>query len=270
MPIATLRENARTNVNMHHTNTNSSIPHVLSDIYCGSSHRNMTRLLRETQFQLFGKTMDIKEWPKKCQAHCWHCRLTFDTVPCSLPWHYDEHQKTFHMKGLFCSWSCAKRYCLDQNEYNSASIVSNMKLLAIKYFGHPANEPINPAPPFTALDLFGGPLTPEQYKAYLTTSTDVKIIEKPFYNFPMALTTYESQNVNQLGQLKGLRKPPKEVTVATNETNTAQHSMYNEFLKKHQPVATTSSSSRKRKARQGGSTATKKRTGSLAKFIKKR
>lgn len=263
MPIATRRESIRNKVPIHHTNANSSIPQVLSDIYCGSSHRNMTTRTTQIQYKLFGEAFQISKWPASSNVHCWHCRLQFDTIPCSLPWHYDEQQQTFCLKGIFCSWSCAKRYCLDQQHYNASSIIANMKMLAIKHFSHPIAKKIQPAPPYTALNIFGGPMTTEQFKACLATSKQIKNIEKPFYNFPSAISIEEEQ-LHHLGQLKGLRKPTQEVTTTEHMTNTAQSSMYQHFIKNHEQ------SSKKRKVRQTSSSTSKKRTGSLARFIKKK
>ena len=219
------------------------------------------------RFQLFGTLLDIKEWPATSNAHCWHCRLTFDTVPCSIPCHYDRATNAFSMKGIFCSWSCAKRFCLDQKEYHSSAMVSNMRLLAILHFHHPEDKPIVAAPPYLALELFGGPLSVEAFRKHQSTCSKVSMLDMPFYNFPLAISTAtEDQSMqSQCISIRGLRRPTKQVEAAASAPNTSQQSMYTEFLKQHNNG---SSSSRKRKTRTIQPPQPKKRTGSLAKFVK--
>lgn len=261
---STRRESVHTGVAIHHSNSNSSMPQVLADIYCGSSHRNMSRRMQISRFKLFDMELDINEWPRQSNAHCWHCRLTFDTVPCSIPYNYNRVNNVFSMKGIFCSWSCAKRFCLDQKEYHSSAMVSNMRLLAIAHFHHPAMEPIVAAPPYQSLQLFGGPLSVEEFRAHQRACTKVSLLDLPFYNFPLAISTAQQQQHQAQGvNIRGLRRPTNQVETTASTPNTSQQSMYTEFLKQH-------SSSKKRKKPRPIHTPQppKKRSGSLAKFVK--
>lgn len=262
--VSTRRETVRTGVSIHHSNSNSSMPQVLADIYCGSSHRNMSKSIAVTRFKLFDSTLDIKEWPRQSDALCWHCRLPFDTVPCSIPCHYDSASNVFSMKGVFCSWSCAKRFCLDQKEYYSSAMVSNMRLLAVAHFHHPAGKPIVAAPPFLALESFGGPLSVKDFRKHQSACTTVSILDLPFYNFPLAISMTSGASQAECINIRGLRRPSKQVETTTSAPNTSQQSMYTEFLKQH-----SGNSSRKRKKpRTIQPPQPKKRTGSLAKFVK--
>lgn len=270
MSLSPRREKVCNDVQFLHSTGNSSMPQVLEDVYCGSSHRNISATLKICRFELLGQQFKIDTWPKTSNAHCWHCRLTFDTIPCSIPWKYDDGKKSFLLKGIFCSWSCAKRFCLDQRTYDSSTMVSNLRKLAICHFNHPANKTIIPAPPYTALNLFGGPMSVESYRQCLTTAVASESIDMPFYNFPLAISISKEHQMEGGGRIRDLKRPETQVSASTSLPNTTQTSLYSDFLNKHKAEAASSSgssesSSRKRKNREKP---IKKRAGSLAKFMR--
>ena len=49
---------------------------------------------------------------------CWNCCHSFETAPISIPMKDVESFKLWALKGVFCSFNCAKRYIMDNHRYD--------------------------------------------------------------------------------------------------------------------------------------------------------
>ena len=125
------------------------------------------------------------EWPRSSQHLCLHCCHLFRTVPVLLPvW----HRARYHLSGNYCSWNCAKSYCLDRaRAHTFPSSLTALALFAyqISYRGkhcrqktraHPSDCPCHSryhgllaARPKETLQAFGGHLTIQQYRQDFST-----------------------------------------------------------------------------------------------------
>jgi len=104
----------------------------------------------------FQKANKTGEWPIKTDIHCWWCCHGFNTMPISTPYKYNDHKKMYQVCGVFCSWSCAKSYSIE-NSYD-CTLLSRM----YHKFGYTGT--IKVAPPKLTLKTFGGHLTIEQFR----------------------------------------------------------------------------------------------------------
>lgn len=90
--------------------------------------------------------------------HCWNCYQQGE-----LPWRLPVRRrgKEYVCMGAFCTPQCAKRYALDRlgsRGVECCAMVSELVRLSAGPHARCA-----PAPPFMALEEFGGPLPREQY-----------------------------------------------------------------------------------------------------------
>jgi hypothetical protein len=101
-------------------------------------------------------------WPTTSDVACWWCCHTFDGVPIPLPFRYEHHLDVFFVKGVFCSWPCAKTYNWSQNHMDSPSRSQYLFLLKKRTLGD--LTPIKGAPHWSKLKMFGGTMTIEDFR----------------------------------------------------------------------------------------------------------
>ncbi|KAG5183060.1 hypothetical protein JKP88DRAFT_273031 [Tribonema minus] len=102
---------------------------------------------------------------------CWHDCQPFDWEPCMIPEFFDKAREVHYGRGCFCSWDCAKAYCLSKG--CRGGTVTAIALLANKVRRVPAGTRHGMAtalllrnlPARERLCMFGGDLTSLQYRA---------------------------------------------------------------------------------------------------------
>ena len=94
---------------------------------------------------------------------CWWCCHPFECSPLSMPYKHDERRNKFHTSGNFCSWSCMKTYAIDKYGCNRGGLIcGNMVMMRRKLFDKIGT--IQKAPHRQKLDVFGGPMTIEEFR----------------------------------------------------------------------------------------------------------
>ncbi len=98
-------------------------------------------------------------WPSRSPFACWWCRHTFETYPKVAPvWIRGDEVEVI---GNFCTWNCAKAYCM--KEFRRLDLFNTFYY---KLFQAHANEVV-PSPSFLTIDTFGGPLTIQNFRKTL-------------------------------------------------------------------------------------------------------
>jgi hypothetical protein len=113
-------------------------------------------------------------WMTNTDTYCWWCCHNFDNIPIGLPEKYTND--TFHLYGCFCSFSCAQSYNLNTNDnkiWERYSLLNFLKkkicdLNDIQYKNY---DYISSAPPRQSLNIFGGPMTIDDFRNSLYTLT---------------------------------------------------------------------------------------------------
>ena len=111
--------------------------------------------------------ISLDQWPKTSELHCWHCTLTFQSIPKFIPKNFiqDKNIKC-HAEGNFCSFNCVMSYI---NIHYSSSynerwrIVNNLYKIYTIFTGNPAPPIIESSPRPYLLTKFGGNLSPDEY-----------------------------------------------------------------------------------------------------------
>jgi len=209
------RRSIRSSASIFHDTASTNTTYT--DVFCGSSMRPLHETTHTVTFRLHGSEDTIDQWPKETDALCWHCRHSFDGPPASIPMLYDFPNKTWHMKGVFCSFSCAKRHVLDMNLFNVSSVLFSMKRVASLFGVH---DRIVAAPPLYTLKAFGGHLEIDEFRQQ---ASPVFGCEYPFFNYGMGVAMTNDM------QLTGLRRQPP-LPKRTLKSNAEKTSMYQNFL----------------------------------------
>ena len=91
---------------------------------------------------------------------CWNCCLvSYSYIGMPIKYMND----IFTTYGNFCSLECCSKYCFDTCGNNKYEIYSLINLYYNK-LNNTINKKINIAKDKLLLNIFGGPLTPEEYK----------------------------------------------------------------------------------------------------------
>lgn len=101
-------------------------------------------------------------WPTKVSCACWWCAHPFESVPVTLPIRYDDRRDLFFVKGIFCSWSCAKAYNWDSQKTYAPLRSELLFLLKKRTTGNMAS--IRVAPHWSLLKMFGGTMSVEDFR----------------------------------------------------------------------------------------------------------
>lgn len=208
------RRPIRSTASIFHEQDNETTTYT--DIFCGSSMRPLHQTSSTVTFRLHGEVDVIQTWPTSCSQMCWHCRHVFGGPPASIPMQYDYTNDTWHMKGIFCSFACAKRHVLDMKLFNVASVLFNMKKVAA-LFG--VTDRILAAPPMYALKVFGGHMDIAEFRE---STHPIFGCSYPFFNYGMG-----TQETRAADSVVGLTRQPR----APKRKGTKKTGMYEKFLK---------------------------------------
>lgn len=120
---------------------------------------------------------EVRVSAQKTNVACWWCCHQFDTYPVCAPVKYNESKDIFRVVGCFCSFNCAKSYsmqnkrCISLNSFLYKRIMGKL-------------EYVKPAPSKTVLNMFGGPLTIEEYRSTFNTLSTINSNVFPMVFFP--------------------------------------------------------------------------------------
>lgn len=101
------------------------------------------------------------DWPVSTSVHCYWCCHRFSTTPFGLPVQYRNDK--YHVMGCYCSLECAaahnfaSRESIDERLNRYALINALSSCLGL-------SKSVKPAPDRVVLQMFGGPLTIEEFR----------------------------------------------------------------------------------------------------------
>lgn len=103
--------------------------------------------------------------PKNTRIRCWHCTLTFETIPVFIPFSTLVNISGVEMScyGNFCSFPCAQAYIRTYFKDTLHEKSNSLSLLFTIFSGEKYRH-IPFAPEKTEMIQFGGNLTTEEYQ----------------------------------------------------------------------------------------------------------
>ena len=150
------------------------------------------------------ESIDKYEKSNKTAEVCWNCCHKFDSIIYGIPLKYING--VFYTYGDFCSLECCSRYSIEkfQNYFEVFSLI-NLYNNVIK---GKKDKNISIAPNRLLLNIFGGPLTIEEYRKGFSNKDihDIKI--PPILPIRHNIDLYETSQVNNKSNIKLYRKKP--------------------------------------------------------------
>jgi hypothetical protein len=131
-------------------------------------------------------------WPTHTPYACWYDCHKFDTTPVGIPQMMVDD--TFYCYGNFCSYNCAMRYLLPDDEDDFAQLqtttdrfvkddlsdkIQLLELLCHMETGLDFAESIKLAPKRLTLQLFGGVKSIDEFRNNFTTHTTYHMFRSP-------------------------------------------------------------------------------------------
>lgn len=124
---------------------------------------DVSQLTGEKCIKILGAHTDRSAWPERTTVSCWHCTFPFDSIPLSIPSKYAHNSKLLtNCYGVFCSFNCARAYCITLNRHNCWQHLQLLSYLHKQLLGNTVK--IKPAGPFQALTRFGGYMDIDEYR----------------------------------------------------------------------------------------------------------
>ena len=150
-------------------------------------------------FEIMHEFIHTDNWLDKTDISCWWCCHQFDSVPIGLPIKYDNNKKKFHVKGVFCSFSCMLAYKKDNPHYKSKQDLINF--LYTKLTGTFLLD-INlcPAPPRCSLKMFGGELSIDQFRNSFKEHKIYNMIQYPMFVCNDYIEEVDIENIKRVNQ----------------------------------------------------------------------
>ena len=114
----------------------------------------------------FLNTNSVKKLPESTQVACYWCVHPFQGQPCIIP--ESERNGIYKVYGNFCCPQCAMAYLL--KESLDPHIRWDRMALLYRIYDSDGKGKIYQAPPRESLQLFGGPLTIESFRATIQSN----------------------------------------------------------------------------------------------------
>lgn len=99
----------------------------------------------------------VEPWPTRTDVHCWWCCNPFDTVPVPCPVKFDSTRNRYKTTGMFCSWSCAAAYSVENHMQNTLVYQMYLDL-------HGETSKFGVAPSRYLLKQFGGAMDIAEFR----------------------------------------------------------------------------------------------------------
>lgn len=106
---------------------------------------------------------NLKKKDNKTDICCWWCCHKFKTNSIPIPMKYNEVKEVFYTFGNFCSFSCSKAF-IENNKKPYYNCSQNGLLEFMRYKITGERKTIKPSPHRLLLNMFGGPLTIEEFR----------------------------------------------------------------------------------------------------------
>jgi len=147
----------------------------------------------------FDEKTKTGEWPMTTCLACYWCCHRFDTPPIGLPCKYTNGR--FHVTGCFCSLECAAAYNVMQLRDGLMEERMNLLNFLARDLGY--HTVVKAAPPRQTLQMFGGNLSIDEFRAHHNGKKCINI------NFPpMVVLVSQLEEINDSDVCNRLKYVP--------------------------------------------------------------
>jgi hypothetical protein len=150
-----------------------------SDYHESNKNKKITSIYNYT----VAPELNRESLPNKTTIYCWWDCHPFDTQPIPLPKRYISRTKEFKVYGCFCSFNCALAYA------NSLKYCINFDLIKYmcKLWTNSQITTFKKAPPRESLQIFGGPLTIEEFRDSFVNGKNYILKTSPIISVPQVI-----------------------------------------------------------------------------------
>lgn len=185
------------------------------DIKNNTTFNRLGNKVEATEFSMYSKSTsnskikvapitktidDLKnQMESRTNISCWWCCHRFNTFPIRSPTKFDSKRNLFHVTGCFCSFNCCMSYVYKEDNKN----VYLVNFLYKKITGKSSSF-IKRAPPKEILDIFGGPISIEEYRSSFVLPVTYTTFKFPMIPTPININrdTEQEQIESSISQIK--------------------------------------------------------------------
>jgi len=150
---------------------------------------------------------------------CWHCCHSYGEHPIPMPIDYDDKKKMYTVSGYFCSFACMTRYSQESTRY-SATGKRGMAIFQLWRDVTKSSSPRIPrAPPKQFLDVFGGHMTIDEFRASSETERYEEIPESCILRDHIFLKKPVHAGTQHMYKAKIHAKPEKSSTLKMKQNS---------------------------------------------------
>ena len=132
------------------------------------------------------KTRKIEDWPSQTECSCLHCGEACVATPLPVVHFFDPIASSYWVSGFFCRPCCALAFINNDSQFNSDRTRCGMWTREVLSNFFNISQIGRAAPPRSALNKYGGPLTlSEFYGEDIHATKFVEIHSAPFVSFAM-------------------------------------------------------------------------------------
>lgn len=152
----------------------------------------------------------------KTNVACWWCCHSFDNYPLFLPISFNEKTDIFKVSGCFCSFNCVKAYSFSKKNLVSVNLLYLMyKILIGKKY-----TIIKRAPDIHILQMFGGPISIEEYRQSFINLTTYNVNIFPMVFLPIQIEEHKVENMIK-ESINRISITKKDISLSQKSVNSA-------------------------------------------------
>lgn len=153
--------------------------------------------------KLFLSQININNLENKDSLCCWWCCHKFNNHSLGLPEFIFKN--IYYVYGNFCSFNCMLSYNLDKNDYKIWERQANIYQMINSVSDEIKTKKVIFAPPRQTLNIFGGPLTINEFRNnFLIINNDFRYILPPM----ISLIGLIEENIFNLGANNQIKEKP--------------------------------------------------------------
>lgn len=180
---------------------------ILEEINCAVDINHANQNVKQLFYDKIDNLKFTGKWPSKCKIACCYDGHLFNTCPIPIVLKYNSETSEYVIDNgkVACSGSCAKSFILEENQSNKSMRLAWQFNMMVEYFNWNPLDTIPIAHNKFLLELYGGPMTIEEwriiYKNLTIRTRNPKFVPFNYFNEVeiqgSALVTFNKQTSTQ-------------------------------------------------------------------------
>lgn len=207
-------------IDINNTKLNKNIIRNKKEVYKCTDKNGLPKTINTYNDTILPTELDSNNLEKirclKTTVACWWCCHSFDNYPVFLPISFNEKTDIFKVSGCFCSFNCVKAYSFSKKNIVSVNLLNLMyKLLTGKKYTF-----IKKAPDNHILQMFGGPISIEEYRQSFINLTTYNVNVFPMVFLPIQIEEHKVENMIK-ESINRISITKKDISLSQKSVNSA-------------------------------------------------